>query len=133
VSRFTSSISLKGPFFRHDPVKTFGRNLADLADQMAMEAAKDVAARMAGGNRAPVSRIGGRVSDRIAFFSKNVGLGKTQSVAMVARRGLSADDAIALDAAGSEVERQTHAWRKTTNRMRRASAINRAELLKGIE
>jgi hypothetical protein len=133
MARFTSSISLKGPFFSKDPAKTFGRNLADLAERMAEEAAKDYVARTAGGNRAPVSRIGGRVSDRVVHFSKNVGLGKTQSVATLARRGLSGDDAIALDAAGAEVEKQTHAWRKTTNRMRRASAINRAELLKGIE
>ena len=132
MSRFTSSISLTGPFFRRDPAKTFGRNLADMGEAMAEEAAKDVIARMAG-TRAPVSRIGGRVSDRVVHFTKNTGLGKTDVVVTLARRGLSVEEVTALDAAGSEVESRTRAWRRTTDRMRCARAVNRAELLKGIE
>lgn len=132
MTRFRSSISLKGPFFERDPARTFSQNMQHMAEAMADEAAKDVIGRM-GSNRAQVSLIGGHVADRVARFTKPSGLGKTTVVVMVGTRGLSGDEATALDAAGSQVERQTHAFRKMTARMRSARAVQRAELLKGIQ
>lgn len=132
MTRFRSSISLKGAFFQHDPARTFVENLHEMARAMADEGAVDVAARMRG-SRAPISLVGGEVADLVTPMVKGGGLAPTTVVVLVRSRGLSAKESIAVRAAGSEVERMTGAFRKTTARMRAARAINRAELLKGIQ
>ena len=135
MTRYRSSIALDGPFFRNDPGKTFRQNARAMMEAVAKEGAKDVTGRMGNGrSRAPVSIGGGTVADRVVpLVAFNGQLGDVTAVVLVATKGLSRREAIAVRAAGSEVETQTHAFRQMTTRMRRARAINQAELLKGIQ
>lgn len=122
-----------GPFFDHDPARTFRQNARDMMEAVAREGVKDVTGRMAG-QRDPVSIGGGRVADRVIGFVDYRGRkpDSITAVVLVKRAGLPRAAAIALAAAGSEVESRTHAFRRTSGDIRRARAINQAELLKGI-
>jgi hypothetical protein len=135
---FATTIDMTGPFFRTDPARTFRQNVRVMMDAIASEAAADVIAQQqqTEGGRAPIRGV------QPARVSAHV-VGRTSSLAgrrwavtakvSVLPRGLSRKQAIALAAAASRVEGETHAFRRTTSRMRRAKAINQAELLKGLQ
>lgn len=135
--RTITTIRYDGPFFRKDPARTFRQNIRTMLDATAQEGATDVRAQLAAGNasRAPIRYIGDHVSAHVVGRVHSLS-GKPWAVTAVVsvnNSGYSKRAGIALMAAASEVEGRTGAFRRTQTRVRRAKAVNAAELLKGIE
>jgi len=133
-----TTISKTGPFFTKDPAKTFRQNIMVYMDAVAAESEKDVKAqlRVGQGSRYPVSAkvTPARVADHVVGRTHSLS-GKRWQVSettSVNSSGLSKKQAIALMAAGSWLESQVHAFRKTRGRIGRMRKTNEAELLKGI-
>lgn len=130
------SVDFKGPFFQGDPAKKVQQNIADLMDALADEAYEDVVGQMRAGeaDRRPISakvkpeRVSGHVIGRPAVKPYYMA-----SVVSIRNRGFTRKQGIALMAAASRVEAQTHAFRRTAGRIRRARAVIRANLAKGLE
>lgn len=134
--KITTTIDKTGPFFRNDPAKTFRQNIRVMMDAVEREGASDVRAQLRAGEggRAPISHNMGRVSGHVVGRTHSLA-GKRWAVTAVVsvnNSGFSRTQGIALMAAASRVEGQTHAFRKTAGRVRRMRAMNTDELLKGI-
>jgi hypothetical protein len=133
----TSTIDLSGPFFTKDPAKTFRQNIRVLMAAVAAEGEADVRAQLQSGqsSRAPLrgitpNRVSGHVHGRVRSLSGRPWA--VTAVTSVNASGLSGRQAVRLMAAGSLLEGRTHAFRRTTSRLRKAKAINKVELLKGL-
>lgn len=136
ATKIASTIKFDGPFFRQSPAKTFRQNVRVMMDAVAAEGQADVRAQLESGNssRSPIAVIGGHVSDH-AIGRTHALTGKRWAVSAVVsvnNSGLSRRGGIALMAAAATVERKMHAFRRTTTRLRKARAVNVAELLRGI-
>lgn len=138
MARNATSIDLSGPFFTNDPRKTFRQNARVMLARLAEEGEQDVRVQQQASEstRAPISnkvtpdRVSGHVVGRVTALSgKRWAL---TAVVSVNNRGQTEAGGIALMAAASRVEERTRAFRRTTYRLRKARAINAAELLKGI-
>ena len=129
-----TSIDMTGPFFTHDPRKTFRQNVRTLMIAVAREGEDDVKTQLASGKRDPISGGLGRTTDYVVGRAASVGHRPWEVTAVVSvnTSRLATEGAITVRAAASVVEAKTHAFRKTTGRIRRARSINRVELLKGI-
>ena len=133
-----TTIDMSGPFFKHDPGKTFRQNIRVLMDALSEEGESDVKAQLKAGegdryrisNAVKPSRVSGHVVGRTTNLRGKPW--EVTAVVSVQNAGFTKKQAVSLMAAASWVESQTHAFRKTTNRLRRARKINAAELLKGI-
>lgn len=137
-TRVTSKISLDGPFFSKDPGKTFRQNIRLLTAAIAAEAEADIRQQMrvGEGQRAPMrgitpDRTAGHVVGRVTSVRGRPWA--VTAVASINNSRLSPAQGIRLMAAAATVERRVHAFRRTTSRMRRAKALNQAELLKGLK
>lgn len=163
AAKAVTTLSMTGPFFQHDPKKTFRQNIRVAMKAVAEEAAKDIIAQMEAdaGGRKPISGRGGirvnratgrarvrgqggadpsvaghRVSEFVEAYTTGVRSGHPWQVTSrvhIRNKGLTIQGGISLHAAASRLEGRLHMFRKTTNRMRRAKAINQAELLKGLQ
>lgn len=135
MARQTLSWSLEknGPFFRKDPQKTFRKNVRDFLDEVAElgEAEVQAAMRAGQGNRREMrgikpARVSGHVRGRTSSLSgKRWAL---TAVVSINNSGLSKRQGITLMAAGAEIEKREHVFRRTTARLRKA----RTDLLKGL-
>jgi len=134
----TTSMVLTGPFFTKDPKLTFRQNARVMLAAIADEGEADVKVQMEAGEsgRKPIStrvtpnRVAGHVVGRVKGMS-----GKPWAVTAVVsvnNSGFTKAQGKALMAAASRVEGEVHAFRKTTNRLKRSRKINAAELLKGL-
>lgn len=138
MTRLATSIDLKGPFFQKDPRKTFRQNARVLMDALAREGQEDVRVQMRQGQagRAPISADvrPARVADHVVGRTTSLKGRRWALTAVVSvqNSGLSESKAIALMAAASRVEAKTHAFRRTTGRIKRSRKINTAELMKGL-
>ncbi len=135
--KITTTIDVSGPFFTHDPAKTFLGNVHTLLEAIAQEGQQDVDAQLEASEsgRAPLASGKGRVRDFVRGRVESIG-GKPWHLNVVIspdRSGLDARDAIGLYAAASRIEGREHVFRRTTTRLRRGNALNRAELTKGLE
>jgi hypothetical protein len=134
-SKFKTSLKMTGPFFAHDPAKTFRENAHEMMLAIAREGAADVRGQMAAGNsgRKPIRKLGDHVSDHIRgeLRARPRGPNYTAFV-FVENRGFTAAEGKSLMAAASSVEGRVHAVRKTKGRISRSRAVNVNELLKGI-
>lgn len=127
-----------GPFFRHDPKLTFRANARVMLKAIADEAAADIQAQLQSGQeaRSQIKVGGGRVSAEVEGYTRGVRSGNPWALTArvhIKNTGLTKARAVSLHAAGSRLESRIHAFRKTTSAMRRAKALNRAELLKGLQ
>ena len=136
--KITTTIDKSGPFFAHDPAKTFRANIRTMMEAVAAEGEADVSAQMRAteGGRRPISsgvqpdRVGRNVVGRVTSLS-----GKKWAVTAVVsvnNSGFTPRQGIALMAAASRVEGQIHAFRKTTSRIKSTRRVNVDELLRGI-
>ena len=142
-----TTIDLTGPFFTHDPAKTFRQNVRVMMAAIADEGERDVKAQMqAAGREGAAVRpyVRGRTSNLAGkrwAVSANVsvetsGLVKPAAVRIMA---IAAGRHNARTKAGRYigttlgVEGKTHAFRKTKNRIGRSRKVNEAELLKGLQ
>lgn len=135
-AKFKTTITTKGPFFDHDPAKTFMENVHTMMVALASEGAKDVHGqlRQGQGNRAPIRKLSDRVADHVGGELRKAPTGPGFSaVILVINRGLSKPEAISMMAAASFLEGTVHAFRKTQGRILRSRAVNHANLTKGIE
>jgi hypothetical protein len=138
MARSTTTIDLSGPFFTKDPRKTFRPNARVMLKAIEEEGEADVRAQLRAGEsgRVPIShgvtpnRVSAHVVGRVASLTGKPW--QVTAVVSVNNSGFSRQEGIALMAAASRVERETHAFRKTTNRLRRSRKANAAELLKGL-
>ena len=132
---FKTSITVHGPWFTHDPAKTFAGNVHEMMLGLAREGAKDVQGQTRAGQsgREPIRQLGDHVSDHVAGELRRYPAGPRYAARVIVRnRGFTKAEGISLMAAASQVEQQTHAFRKTTGRIMRARAVNAAELAKGL-
>ena len=131
-----TSIHYDGPFFTKDPRKTFRQNIRTMMRAIAEEAQQDIETQMRHnqGRRAPIAELGDHVSSHVVGRVKSLRGKPWQVTAVISvnNSGFSTSQGIALMAAHAEVERQTHAFRRTTGRLRRSRKVNAAELLKGL-
>jgi hypothetical protein len=129
-----AGVKMTGPFFRHDPEKTFRSNASVMLHGIVDTGKSDVIMEMRSGQgkRAPIRLLGDRVADHVeAGMKANQPRLPTASV-YVRNEGFSRREGKSLMAAASKVESRTHAFRKVAGRLRRARGVNWAELLKGI-
>lgn len=134
--KIATSIDKTGPFFTHDPAKTFRANARVMLTALAEEGQEDVRVqlRQGEGSRAPIRLLGGRVSGHAIGRVRSLG-GKPwalTAVISVNNSGFSARQGISLMAAAASLERRFHSFRRTASRLRSARAVNRAELTKGL-
>ena len=133
----TTTIDLSGPFFRKDPRKTFRQNAREMLARVAEEAEADVKAQLQQGEsaRAPMRgihpvRVSGHVIGRVKSLK-----GKAwalTAVVSVNNSGFTKRQGTTLMASAAVLERRTHAFRRTTSRLRRSKKANMTELLKGL-
>lgn len=141
MPRVVTTIDTSGPFFEKDAAKTYFENLRAMMEAWGAEGEKDVVAQMSAGesSRALVSILDERVSEHVlgrAFSVAPPGKNwwETAVVSVNAKGGgLGRDQAIALLAASKEIESRYHPFRKTASRLRRARAVQQANLTKGLE
>jgi hypothetical protein len=137
-----TTIDMSGPFFTHDPAKTFRQNARSMMKAIAEEGESDVKAQLQAGEsgRYPISnavkpsRVSAHVVAGVPYTpqGRNVKGAPINVHVYVGNRGFSTKQGVALMAAHGWLESQVHAFRKTTNRLRRARKANAAELLKGL-
>lgn len=133
-----TSIDMSGPFFTNDPRKTFRQNARVMLKAVSEEGEADVRLQMRSGEsgRATISskvtpdRVSGHVVGRVTALTGKPW--QVTAVVSVNNTGMTKRQGTALMAAASRVEAQTHAFRRTTGRLRKAKKVNAAELLKGI-
>lgn len=138
-----ANVTFSGPFFTKDPAKTFRANARSMMRGVSLEgeaAVKDILEAGESG-RAPISngvtpvRVSGHVASGIPYTPQGGKRSKTGAILVnvyVPNFGMTRNEGRALMAAYSRVEQETHAFRKTATRLRKARAINVAELLDGI-
>ena len=139
ATKIATTIDMSGPFFRHDPRKTFRQNVRVMMAAIAAEGEDDVRAQLEAGQdrRAPISagvqpaRVSAHVVGRVQSLVGHPWA--VTAVASVNNSRLTKRQGIALMAAASVLERREHAFRRTAARLRRARAVNKAELLKGLQ
>ena len=133
-----TTIDLSGPFFTKDPSKTFRANARSMMRALVIEAQVDIDAQLIPGDssRAEVSALGGHVSSRVAAgVPYTPGHSKTGAIlanVYVPNWGYTPKQARSLMAAYSRVAKTTGAFKRTAQRLRKAKALNVAELLKGL-
>lgn len=136
ATRVKTTIDLTGPFFTHDPAKTFQENVRTLMEAIAVEGEQDVRSQLTATQDARVEvSVGGRVSQYVRGRVESVtGKGwRYNAVVSVDTSRKSKRGAVAYMAAASSIEGRLHVFRRTTSRLRRARAINKAELFKGLQ
>ena len=138
ATTFKTEIKKTGVFFTSNPAKTFRQNVRVMMAAVAAEGEADVVGQLRAGESGRYPLGGGirpgRVSGHVRGRTHNLS-GKQWAVTAVVsvnNRGFSQQQGIKLMAAASWLESQGHAFRRTTGRIRRARAVNTAELLKGI-
>jgi len=145
-SPVTTTIDLSGPFFKHDPAKTFRQNVRVMMDALAAEGEADVQEQMgqAGPEGAAVRpyvvgrtrSLGGKrwaVSATVSVQPANLSrAGALRIMAIAAGRHKATTSSGRNIGTTLGVEGKHHVFRRTTSRLRRARAINAAELLKGL-
>lgn len=129
------TIDLSGPFFTHDPRKTFRKNVRELMAHVAEEMEADVKAQLqqGEGSRKPLrdirpERVSGHVRGRTVSLR-----GKPWAVTAVVsvnNSGFSRAQGKRLMAAAASLERRGHAFRRTASRIRKA--IKSVDLTKGL-
>ena len=135
MARQTLSWSLEksGPFFTKDPQKTFRKNVREFMDEVAALGEAEVKSAMRAGESGrremrgiQPARVSGHVVGRTSSLKgKRWAL---TAVVSINNSGLTAEQGRTLMAAGAEIEKREHVFRRTTARLRRA----RTDLLKGL-
>jgi hypothetical protein len=129
-----TSIDKSGPFFKGDPLKDFRSNVREFMDVIADEGERDVAVQLRAGEstRKPISSgvQPARVSAHVVGRTEGLRDWTYNARVSVRNRGLSDRQGVALMAAASLLEGRTHAFRRTTGRIRRAG--RKVDLLKGL-
>lgn len=132
-TKISTSIKFDGPFFAHDPGATFEANVARMMAAVAEEGERDVRQQLAASQagRAELS-IGGRLSENVYGRVRGAVAWRRWAAVSPYEPARSREEAIAIYAAASRVERKVHAFAHTATAMRKARAANVEELLKGI-
>lgn len=135
TAKFKTSIKQTGPFFDHDPAKTFAGNVHEMMSELAKQGREDVIGQLRSGEggRKPISRLGDHVSEHVVGELRRYPSGPSYSaVIFIRNRSFTAGEAKSLMAAASVLEGRIHAFRKTAGRIMRSRAANAAELVKGL-
>ena len=129
MARFITTIDKTGPFFTHDPAKTFRQNIDALLEAIGAEGEADVKAqsephRLTG---AFVEGVLGRTHrlDGGAFKNPEVVVSQTHIYPW--------KNGGARKYRGGKFEAQYHVFRRTRGRLRGVNKLNSAELLKGLQ
>lgn len=137
-------VELSGPFFKHDPAETILQNVGHMMEGLAEEGERSARAALASGDgsRAPISRIGGHISDHIVgrVISFDPAGKRWRAAAVVSvpnprwnHSNYDAKESKALMAAASVIEGRTRVFRNLARSIRSSRAVLRANLTAGIE
>lgn len=131
-----STIDLSGPFFAADFGRVYGKNVERMMEAFAREGEADVRNTLRAGEagRAPIRQLGDHTSAHAVGRVESLSGKHWHAFAVVSvnNSGFSAKQGISLMAAASRVEGVTHAFRRTAGRLRKARALNAAELIKDL-
>lgn len=135
-ARITTSVELSGPFFEYDPAKRLGENIETMMAAIAREGEEDVQSRVASagyaggpfyrGIRGRVRSMTGRRWYRTAVVSQTY----VYPWGVHGSRGFSGRGE--AEYRGGKLEARHKFFRKTTTRLRKARAVNYAELARGL-
>jgi hypothetical protein len=136
VSAFKTSIKTSGNFFQGDPAEKFQKNVRTLMEAIAEAGEADVVGqlRVGQGSRQALrgvtpNRVAGHVVGRVRSLAGRQW--KATAVVSLNTQGQSRAMAIRIMAAGSDLERQTGAFKRTRGRLIRARRAN-VDMLKGL-
>ncbi len=126
-----TTIDMTGPFFTRDPRKTFRANIRVLMKAIAEEGEADVKAQIGPHNRTGKTQAGvvGRVT---ALTGKTWAVTAVVSQTRVFPWKVHRNSRAQAIYRGGRLEAKVHMFRRTTGRLRRARAINRVELTRGM-
>lgn len=135
--RTTTTIDVSGPFFTKNIEATLAANARTMMAALAAEGERDVVAQLRSGQstRDPIAALADHVADHAKGRVRGVQTGtawKLHAVISVNNIGFSKEEGTSLMAAAATVEREIHAFRRTTSRLKRARAAQIAELTKGL-
>ena len=137
ATRLRTQIVTTGPFFQHDPKKTFRQNVRAMMDAVVEQGRADVVQQMrqGEGTREPITEIGDRVSDHVRGRTSSLSGRRwaVTGVVSVNNAGFTPSEGVSLMAAASIVESKTHAFRRSSAAIKRSRRANQAELLKGLQ
>lgn len=128
MARAATTIDLTGPFFTKDPGRTLSENIQTMLEAVAEEGERDVKAQaqshvytgaFLGGIEGRVRSLGGRHWLRTAVVSQTHVYPWPSGGNKQYR--------------GGKLEARYGMFKRTTSRLRRSSAVQRAELTKGLE
>lgn len=120
-------IDFSGPFFKHDPVRTWDANVEAMLSDMAQFGERDVKAR--------IGNIGtGRTKNLVHGRVESLGGRKWHRNVVVSpdTSGLTQKEAISVMAAASSIERRYHPFKRAASDMRKVKPSVVSELLKGL-
>jgi hypothetical protein len=137
---YTTVIDNTGPFFTHDPAKTFRANARSMLRQLGLEGERDIKAQLKAGesgraiisNKVSPDRVSAHVTTGVPYTPTKSKTGAIQVNVYVPNFGMTKAQGKALMAAYGGLERRTHAFARTTRTLRSSRAVNAAELLKDI-
>jgi len=132
-------VNLSGPFFQRDVNATLRQNIRRMLEGIVTEGASEIAEALQAGEAGREPLGAGLTPDRASDYV----VGRVKSltgnpwalygVVSINNHGLSPEQGIALMAGASEVERETHAFRRIASALRGAKAAIRANLTEGLE
>lgn len=129
--RTKGRITTSGPFFARDPGDTFSRNAAKMMEAFAREGETEARTRIR--SIPPAGVRTGRTRSKLLGRAKAIAGRPWRATAIVGIPRIQAGpDPIATYAALARIESAAHPMRATTNALRRARAVNTAELTKGL-
>ena len=136
VRRISVTVLPKGPFFDHDPEKTFDENVEEMMAGIAREGEAELKAVLAAGegSRRPLSFGSGlRVSTFV--HGRVAGSVPWHRWAAISPFDTANDEkrAIAVYAAAAGIQQRTHAFSTVASRLSRSRAAQAAELARGLE
>lgn len=129
-------IDVSGPFFRKDPGATIRQNVQRMLAALASEGELAIRGEL-GASHAPISGLGTHVNQyvhgRIISVEPAGHVWTYHAVISVNNVGFTPAQGIALMAAASVREGQTHAFKRVASGLRSARAVLRANLTEGLE
>lgn len=130
----TTTVTLEGDFFRHDPGKTLRMNIRDMLDELSDWMETEVSGDIAS-NAGSMPNYTGWTHDHVVGRTESLSGKRWGLWAVVSANtaGMSKNDAIRTRAAAAGIERRWHPFRRVKSGVYRARPLITANLTKGLE
>lgn len=132
--KVTTTVSLEGNFFRHDPGRTLYQNIGDMLEAMSGEMQTAVRADITA-NAGSMPGYSGWSWAHTLGYTTSPKTGKHWALwaaVGAVTQGMSAKDAIRTKAAAASIERRWHPFRQVKSAVYRSRALISADLAKDL-